>query len=422
MSKKPRTNRSTIESCEAILAVLKAGQRQLEYLAHEHLDFRQVLKIEQNIRVGSSPERAEIQRIRLLLDARLDHVAQMRALSSLAPLTLTPMDEKRFKRVSTIKDLRSPQQEPSNTPESGQEELPEPQATEAPAAKDVEIPAAVSETMPEVASSDLPEETVSTAADLDAPSEGSTPLPASDETQDMPVAEPEPLSEPESQNPETPPTRLSSHEEPSESEEAPPQSAAPIPLGGVPIDTEPSSGLSIEVRPASTSLDPAASPASPPLEESLKTLMELASQAHSDGELERAIEAYSDLLDQVDTHLPALLARGRCLLEAKDHSAALSDFRRAQQSFPSHPAPLIAIGDLFMARKEHSKAIEFFDQAIGIKPDHPQARCRRGLAHYHCGRYRQAFLDLQRAYKLDPEIPNIRRLVQMAIRKLEDSD
>ena len=74
-----------------------------------------------------------------------------------------------------------------------------------------------------------------------------------------------------------------------------------------------------------------------------------------------------------------------------------------------------------MARKEHSKAIEFFDQAIGIKPDHPQARCRRGLAHYHCGRYRQAFLDLQRAYKLDPEIPNIRRLVQMAIRKLEDS-
>ena len=102
MSKTKRTQRSTIESCEGILAVLKAGQRQLEYLAHEHLDFRQVLRLEENLRVGSSPERAEIQRIRLLLDARLDHVAQMRALSSLAPLTLTPMDEKRFARISTM--------------------------------------------------------------------------------------------------------------------------------------------------------------------------------------------------------------------------------------------------------------------------------------------------------------------------------
>ena len=112
MSKKKQQKRSIEESCEGILAVLKAGQRQLEYLAHEHLDFGQVLRLEERIRVGSSPERAEIQRMRLLLDARLDHVQQMRALSSLAPLTLTPMDEKRFKEVAKIATPSPPPPKP----------------------------------------------------------------------------------------------------------------------------------------------------------------------------------------------------------------------------------------------------------------------------------------------------------------------
>jgi tetratricopeptide (TPR) repeat protein len=116
-----------------------------------------------------------------------------------------------------------------------------------------------------------------------------------------------------------------------------------------------------------------------------------------------------------------LLARGRCHLEKKDFSAAISDFRRAHKADEGSPAPLVALGDLHFARRDHPQAIDYFDQAIALESDHAQARCRRGMAHYHSGRYRQAFLDLQRAYKLDPEIPNIRRLVQMAIRKLEEN-
>ncbi|MEC7241738.1 MAG: tetratricopeptide repeat protein [Myxococcota bacterium] len=424
MSKKKRTKRSTIESCEGILAVLKAGQRQLEYLAHEHLDFRQVMRLEETIRVGSSPERAEIQRIRLLLDARLDHVAQMRALSSLAPLTLTPMDEKRFARVSTIASLReaTPPSDPIAKPEADSTPETAPPPPELKRTPPESEPASESEPLAssESASGDTGEkipaaEPLKAAVSEESESEeiASSVGPEEDSTGH--------LSEQEkpAQNGEESLAETASPQSPSKS----PTTAPPIPLGGVPESRESATGLSVEILPASAQPESSDSLiAPPPLEDALKTLMDVARKAHSEGELERAIEAYSDLLDQVDTHLPALLARGRCLLEAKDFAASLSDFRRAQRSFPTHPAPLIALGDLFMARKEHAKAIEFFDEAIGIKADHPQARCRRGLAHYHCGRYRQAFLDLQRAYKLDPEIPNIRRLVQMAIRKLEDSD
>ena len=444
MSPKKPTKRSPVESCEAILAVLKAGQRQLEYLAHEHLDFRQVLRLEQNIRVGSSPERAEIQRMRLLLDARLDHISQMRALSSLAPLTLTPMDEKRFERVSSVTRLVAPETPEPSTAADKPEALPEAGPRQDPETL------AESLTVPEEEQPSAPEDPLKTSlepateySDTETLSSSEAPsIVPTDAPMDVPTGAPDSIPSPEPQaldgektesevaesNVEPPSqatdTSASVTDESASGEDSI-NSPEPIALGGSPTSLESKSGLSIEIRPASTSADPegiVAAPAAQPLEESLQALMTLAGKAHAEGELERAIEAYSDLLDQTDAHLPALLARGRCLLEAKDYAASLSDFRRAQQSFQTHPAPLVALGDLFMARKEHAKAIEFFDKAIALKPDHPQARCRRGLAHYHCGRYRQAFLDLQRAYKLDPEIPNIRRLVQMAIRKLEDSD
>ena len=407
MSKKNRQEPTIAESCEGILAVLKAGQRQLEYLAHEHLEFRQVLKIEQALRVGSSPERAEIQRMRLLLDARLDHVQQMRAMSSLAPLTLTPMDKKRYDRVLAVTQPSSPE-ETETAP-------PRPSPTPLETAAVPEVTALEAPDLPAPKEAKPAEDASPTSLDSQPPSPvASSASPMADSSQTILDESPLELSETEAESPQT--------EDPTTPASEEPAPASPIPLGGIEVAPASSSGLSIQVRPANHGMTESKDSDEKPLDDRLKVLMSEAASAHSEGELERAIEAYSDLLDQVDEHLPALLARGRCLLEMKDHSAALSDFRRAQRSSETHPAPLVAMGDLFMARKEHTKAIEFFDQAIALQPEHPQARCRRGLAHYHCGRFRQAFLDLQRAYKLDPEIPNIRRLVQMAIRKLEESE
>jgi tetratricopeptide (TPR) repeat protein len=229
--------------------------------------------------------------------------------------------------------------------------------------------------------------------------------------------EPENIPEPE----EAPDPKELPEGDPAASEEAIPLAADPIPLGGgEEASLVTSQGLSIQITPAQKTGRAPPEP-TPTLDKDLKSLMRSATAAHGEGELERAIEAYTDLLDQADEHIPALLARGRCHLEKKDFSAAISDFRRAHKADEGSPAALVALGDLHFARRDHPQAIDYFDQAIALESDHAQARCRRGMAHYHSGRYRQAFLDLQRAYKLDPEIPNIRRLVQMAIRKLEEN-
>ena len=405
MSAKRPKSKNSVEACESILAILKASQRQLEYLAHEHLDFSQVLALEEKIRVGGSPERAEIQRFRLLLDARLDHVRQLRALTSLAPLTFTPSDKARIERLQEA--LKLVEQEADQTqPETGA-----PTHAETSSAKD-EVP---------------PSDTLSLT-----PENNETPVAEPKEditTQSATTSEPveEALTKTEDIQVDT--TTLAREEStvaPDDTSRVEPLAAAPteaaIPLGGGSSTASSSNpGLSLQVTTSPTVPESSPKPSTPALDHDLKLLMRVATKAHGDGELENAIDAYSDLLDQQPEHLPALLARGRCHLEKKDYTAAVSDFRRAQSLDKHSTGALVALGDLYFARKNHDQAITFFDQAIDLESNHAQARCRRGLAHYHSGRYRQAFLDLQRAYKLDPEIPNIRRLVQMAIRKLEEN-
>ena len=129
MSRKKKKTTDTASSCEGILALLRASQRQLEYLAHEHLSFEQVLRLEQGLRVGSSPERAEIQRMRLLLDARLDHVRQMRALTSLAPLTFIPSEKERIQELQNLQSFVKPYESDDSAADSNRDHTPPIQST-----------------------------------------------------------------------------------------------------------------------------------------------------------------------------------------------------------------------------------------------------------------------------------------------------
>jgi hypothetical protein len=393
MATKQKTNQSKptiVESCEGILAVLKASQRQLEYLAHEHLEFAQILRLEQGIRVGGSPERAEIQRMHLLLDARLDHVRQLRAISSVAPLSFLPSDQARIEQLRKIQvplEMEIPAEAKLETPVEAKTETPVEAKTETPV-----------EAKTEKESTPIPEH---------------LPVRAQPKVSIEPVVLEAPGAKPKEIREAIVQPKVAKQER------SIALSAAPIALAGHTDASSSKAGLSIQITPASPKELVAKDPN--PIAESKKNLLGMATKAHGEGQLEEAIEAYTDLLDEDSTQATVLLARGRCYLEKKDYSAALSDFKRAQKNGPKDPDPWVALGDLHFARKKHAQAIEAFDQAIALESNHAQARCRRGTAHYHTGLYRQAFLDLQRAYKLDPEIPNIRRLVQLAIRKLEET-
>jgi Flp pilus assembly protein TadD len=163
-------------------------------------------------------------------------------------------------------------------------------------------------------------------------------------------------------------------------------------------------------------------PAPPPIivdDKQLQAMLDDAQAYARKGDLQRAIQGWTDALDMRHTLIEAHIGRGRCYLELGDYSSAMSDFARAEDLNPDRPDPHVAMGDLYFARKEYKRAIEFYDQAVEIDGSHAMARCRRGISHYYRKNHRQAFQDLQRALALDPEIPNIRKYVQMAQKKLE---
>ena len=148
-------------------------------------------------------------------------------------------------------------------------------------------------------------------------------------------------------------------------------------------------------------------------------LMADAVAAAGRGEFVGAIQSFTDLVDLRHDRSDAHLGRGRCYLELGDYSSAMSDFQRAEDLQPHGAEPHLAMGDLYFARKEFRRAIDFYDQAVAFDAGHAMARCRRGISHYYRKNYRQAFEDLQRAASLDPDIPNIRKYVQMAVKKME---
>jgi tetratricopeptide (TPR) repeat protein len=437
----------SIEACEGILAILGASQRQLRYLAHQHLSFAQVLAVEEDIRVGGSPERAEIQRFRMLLDARLDHVRQLRTLVSAAPLveTLDSNSDTAERLKEALSTVERPRVSYNFSPSAADI------LTEVPVARtleglDTSLPVAVASSadsyeLPEISDELDREVTIETSlqsdksdtspkSDLVAEEANLPPehtADSADPTLDLPdsiefeLFEDEPTVEAETA---TNPYVNEVKEEVRIFKMPPLTEAKPIQPVVLALGGDPAADTADETAEGSETFE---TPTEPPVpapfkshEPQVEPTFEAAISAYKRGDTARAANIYTALIEDDSSHPPLLLARGRCYLDLGDWSSAMSDFRKAEALSPDSPDPLVAMGDLFLARHDYERAIQRFDSAIELDEAHAIARSRRGVSHYYTHSYRQAFLDLQKAYHLDPELPNIRQLVQMAIRKIEN--
>jgi hypothetical protein len=432
---------SSVEALEGILAILEASKRQLMHLAYDRLDFGQILGLEQQIRMGGSPERAEVQRMQLILDSRIDVLRQLRILTASLPHTLPSHTDSETIVAQALAVLDSdwappvsaaaPEIEPEIEPELEPEPEPEPEPAPELEPEPEPEPAPELEPEPEIEPEPElePEETESEDDEDDLATidfEGpvltnlepepqfveATPLVAGsleDSEDDLTAADFEALV------PDTEPPAVSNA----------PASPPILALGPAPGHTTPLKGLQLSVD--KTSAVPTPVVAVSTLEDSddpdrVRSLMRNAGSAWRDGEGDLALEIYSELLDEDPGFVPAWLARGRCHLDRSDWGSAISDFRKAEDLAPTSPEPFLAQGDLYVARRDYGTAVGRFDQALARDANHAMARCRRGISHYYQQNHRQAYLDLQRAFNLDPEIPNIRRFVQLAVSKLEPGE
>ena len=130
-------------------------------------------------------------------------------------------------------------------------------------------------------------------------------------------------------------------------------------------------------------------------------------QYHGAGNLDRAIEAYTEEIQRKPNNINAIFSRGLAhagqlhpTLATKDYTTAISQL--------SSDKPKIYPPDIYIARginyaliKEHELAIKDYNEAIKFDPNHADAYHVRGLSYYSIKEYNLAISDYTKAITLN---------------------
>lgn len=182
--------------------------------------------------------------------------------------------------------------------------------------------------------------------------------------------------------------------------------------------------IDVQIEPASASggvdlevaLDDGATEASA---EAVNRYLQRASEMRLRKQTAAAMELYNKVLDMDPRNYEAHIGRGVLHLESRDFKRAADEFSVAEQLDATRPAAALGLAEVHFHRKQFNKAIRYYSQCLTLDDRLAQAYCNRGLSLYYQKNYKKAFLDLMRAYELDPELPNIRKYLKLVKNKVK---
>lgn len=178
------------------------------------------------------------------------------------------------------------------------------------------------------------------------------------------------------------------------------------------LDGEDEGGDSFDLPPAS-----AAAP-SPEEVDTVNRYLELAADLRVRKNYPAALEVYGKVLEIDPRSFDAYVGRGVLYLETADLKRAATEFRKAQHVDPDAPEAYMGLGEIHFVHKEYTRAVKCFSKSLSLDENLADAYYKRGLSHYHERAHKKAFLDLNKAYKLDPELPHIKKYLQMVMKQL----
>ncbi|MBR1715256.1 MAG: tetratricopeptide repeat protein [Treponema sp.] len=128
-------------------------------------------------------------------------------------------------------------------------------------------------------------------------------------------------------------------------------------------------------------------------------------QAHNHGELDKAIQIYSDILDSKPVPEAPVLAvihkhRGMAFFARNDYKSALSDFKASVENDPNGFRSYYYIGIVQSIMGLHKDAVSAFDKSLEINEYQSHAHFRRAIAYFELGEYDKSLADLNSAQAL----------------------
>ena len=124
---------------------------------------------------------------------------------------------------------------------------------------------------------------------------------------------------------------------------------------------------------------------------------------YTQGQVSQAEQAFTQLVEEHPAWGEALHMRGVCLLQLKQHGAALPVLQLAAQYTPHDPSVHSNLGLVFRALKRYAESLAAYDKALQIKPDFAQAWANRGNVLRDMGQGEQAVTAYQKALHWQPD-------------------
>lgn len=128
-------------------------------------------------------------------------------------------------------------------------------------------------------------------------------------------------------------------------------------------------------------------------------------QAHNHGDLEKAVEIYSIIIDSKPTPPAPVLAvihkhRGMAYFSQNNYTASLEDFQKSVIYDPNAFRSYYYIGIVLSIMNKHEDAIAAYTESIRINEYQSHAHFRRAVSYYKLGDFDNALKDLTDAQSL----------------------
>jgi tetratricopeptide (TPR) repeat protein len=168
--------------------------------------------------------------------------------------------------------------------------------------------------------------------------------------------------------------------------------------------------LWLSFPPAGTGVSPADKAATEPAKKSTEGLVYARAgvDAQKAGDLDRAIELYSQAIDEGDLAKKNLAFvynnRGAAQRGKGLHNLAIEDYSTAVGLRPDYARSYYNRAITYASTGSYKLAIKDYDTAIGLKPDNASAFNNRALAHEKLDRHDLAIDDLSQAIRISPDL------------------
>lgn len=125
-------------------------------------------------------------------------------------------------------------------------------------------------------------------------------------------------------------------------------------------------------------------------------------QAHVDGDLDAAVEAYSEALEANPEDKLALYNLALVQQSQGNNLEAERNYRRTLEVDPEYTPAMFNLAILRSAEGEHEEAAELYEQVVELEDDNAGAYLNLGFALQELGRAEEAAEAFDTAVELDP--------------------